>query len=65
MRKTLFANNSRVEPTIFLMEKLLFSLKLFLAIFMGNPLLRLSEILEAVCWCNDTLMAIYATVCSK
>ena len=43
--KNTFAENSRVEPTIFLMEKLSFSLKLFLAIFNGNPSLRLSEVL--------------------
>ena len=29
MRKILFADISRVEPTIFLMEKLLFSLNFF------------------------------------
>ena len=37
--------NSRVKITIFLMEKIAFSLKLFLTIFMGNPSLRLSEVL--------------------
>ena len=35
--KSLFADNSRTEPTIFSMEK----------IFMGNPSLRLSELLMA------------------
>ena len=46
MRKTLFADNSRNEPTICLMEKLSFSLKLCLAILMGNPSLRLSKVLS-------------------
>ena len=46
MRKTLFADSSRVEPTICLMEKLSFSFKLFVAILMGNPSLRLSEVLS-------------------
>ena len=41
LRKTLLL----IEPSIFLMEKLPFSLKLFLAIFMDNPSLRLSEVL--------------------
>ena len=43
--KNTFADNSRVEPTIFLMEKLSFSMKLFSGHFMGNPSLRLSEVL--------------------
>ena len=44
--KNTFTNNSRGESTIFLMEKLSFSLKLFLAICMGNLSLRLSEVLD-------------------
>ena len=36
MRKNFFADNSRVEPTIFLMEKLSFSLKLFTGHFYGQ-----------------------------
>ena len=38
-------NKSRVEPTIFFIEKISLSLKLSLVIFMGNPSLRLSEVL--------------------
>ena len=43
--KSTFADNSRVGPTIFLMEKLSFSLKLRSGHFMGNPSLGLSEVL--------------------
>ena len=43
--KSTFADNSRVGPTIFLMEKLSFSLKLCSGHFMGNPSLGLSEVL--------------------
>ena len=35
----------RVEPTIFFIEKISFSLKLFSGHFMGYPSLRLSEVL--------------------
>ena len=35
--KTAFVDKSRVEPTIFFIEKISFSLKLSLVIFMGNP----------------------------
>ena len=45
MRKNTFADNSRVEHTIFLMEKLSFSLKLFSGDFICNLSLRLSEVL--------------------
>ena len=45
MQKNTCAYNSRVKITIFFMEKISFSLKLFLTIFMGNPSLRLSEVL--------------------
>ena len=44
--KNNFADNSSVEPAIVLMEKLSFSMKLFLAIFMGKPSLRLFEVLQ-------------------
>ena len=44
--KNTFVDNSRVEGTVFLVEKLSFSLKLFLSIFMGNPSLRLFEVLS-------------------
>ena len=44
--KNTCAYNSRVEITIFFMEKISFSLKFFLTIFMGNPSLRLSEVLS-------------------
>ena len=40
-------DKSRVEPTIFFIEKISFSLKLFSGHFMGNPSLRLSEVLLA------------------
>ena len=43
--KNTFADNSRVGPTIILMEKLSFSLKLFSGDFYGQSLLRLSEVL--------------------
>ena len=39
MRNT-FADNSRVGPTIFLMEKLSFSLKLFSGHFYGQPFIQ-------------------------
>ena len=42
--KNTFVDNSRVEPTIFFMDKL-FSLKLFSGRFFSNPSLRLSEVL--------------------
>ena len=38
-------DKSRVEPTIFFIEKISFLLKLFSGHFMGNPSLRLSEVL--------------------
>ena len=38
--KNTFANNSRVEPTIFLMEKLLYSLKLFFGHFYGQSFIK-------------------------
>ena len=42
-----FEDNSGVEPTIFLMEKtIVYFETFFLAIFMGNPSLRLSEVLS-------------------
>ena len=40
MRKTLFADNSRVEHTIVLMEKLSFSLKLFSGDFYGQSFIK-------------------------
>ena len=40
MRKTLFADNSRVGPTIILMEKLSFSLKLFSGDFYGQSFIK-------------------------
>ena len=43
--KTAFVDKSRVEPIIFFIEKISFSLKLFSGHFMGNPSLRLSEVL--------------------
>ena len=43
--KTAFVDKSRVEPTIFFIEKRSFSFKLFSGHFMGNPSLRLSEVL--------------------
>ena len=46
--KTAFVDKSRVEPTIFFIEKISFSLKLFSGHFMGNPSLRLSEVLNDV-----------------
>ena len=39
--KNTFANNSRVEPTIFLMEKLLYSLKLFSGHFYGQSFIKI------------------------
>ena len=44
--KTAFVDKSRVESTIFFIEKISFSLKLFFGDFMGNPSLRLSEVLN-------------------
>ena len=38
--KNTFADNSRVEPTIFLMEKLSFSLKLFSGHFYGQSFIK-------------------------
>ena len=38
--KNTFADNSRVEPTIFLMEKLSFSLKLFSGNFYGQSFVK-------------------------
>ena len=38
-------DKSRIEPTIFFIENISFSLKLFSGHFMGNPSLRLSEVL--------------------
>ena len=43
--KNTFVENSRVEPTIFFMEKNSFSLKLLSGHFIGNPSLRPSEVL--------------------
>ena len=48
--KTAFVDNSRVKATIFFIEKISFSLKLFSGRFMGNPSLRLSEVLWAYEW---------------
>ena len=45
-----FVDKSSVEPTIFFIEKISFSLKLSLVIFMGNPSLRLSEALISLYW---------------
>ena len=39
-------DKSRVEPTIFFIEKYNFLRNFFLVIFMGNPSLRLSEVLS-------------------
>ena len=46
--KTAFVDESRVEPTVFFIEKISFSLKLFSGNFMGNPSLRLSEVLSGI-----------------
>ena len=43
--KNSFVENSRVEPTIFFMEKISFSLKLLSGYLLGNPSLRLTEVL--------------------
>ena len=43
--KTACVYKSRVEPTIFFIEQISFSLKLFSGHFKGNPSLRLSEVL--------------------
>ena len=40
MRKTLFANNLRVEPTIIFMEKISFSLKLYFGHFYGQSFIK-------------------------
>ena len=40
MRKSTFADNSRVEPTIFLMEKVSFSLKLLSGDFYGQSFIK-------------------------
>ena len=40
MRKNTFADYSRVEPTIFLMEKLSFSLKLLSGDFYGQSFIK-------------------------
>ena len=40
MRKNTFTDNSRGGPTIFLMEKLLFSLKLFSGHFYGQSFIK-------------------------
>ena len=40
MRKNTFANNLRFEPTILLMEKLSFSLKLFSGHFYGQSFIK-------------------------
>ena len=45
MRKNIFADNLRVEPTILFVEKISFSLKLFSCHFYG----QLSEVLSTVC----------------
>ena len=39
-------DKSRVKPTIFFIEKISFSFKLYSDLFMGNPSLRLSEVLS-------------------
>ena len=44
--KTAFVDKSRVELTIFFIEKISFSLKHFSGHFMGNPSLRMSEVLS-------------------
>ena len=44
--KTDFVDKSRVEPSIFFIEKISFSLKLFYGHFLGNPSLRLFEVLS-------------------
>ena len=46
--KTAFVDKSRVEPTIFFIEKISFSWNFSLVIFMGNPSLRLSEVLKKI-----------------
>ena len=46
-QKSLFVKNSRTESTIFS-----FSLKLLSGHFMGNPSLRMSEVLP-MCCCNN------------
>ena len=45
MRKILLRIIRELNPTIFLIEKLSFSLKLLSGFFIGNPSLRLSEVL--------------------
>ena len=40
MRKSLFSDNLRVEPTILLMEKISFSLKLFSGHFYGQSFIK-------------------------
>ena len=40
MRKTTFADNLRVEPSIFFMEKITFSLKLFSGHFYGQSFIK-------------------------
>ena len=47
-KKNIFVDNSRVEPTIFFMDKISFSLKLFSGHVMGNPSIRLSEVLYGI-----------------
>ena len=42
--KRFFADNSRVEPTIFSIKKYHFLLNFSLANYIGNSLLRLSEV---------------------
>ena len=53
LRKNTFKDNFRIEPTIICMEKISFSLKLSLAIFMGNRSLRLSGLLAPDRSCSD------------
>ena len=52
MRKTLVCIIRELKLLSFSWKKILFSLKLFLAIFMGNPSLRLSEVLRTISVCG-------------
>ena len=74
--KTAFAVNSRVKPSIFFIEKISFSLKLFSGNFYGNPSLRLSDVLLKINLCNllnkykmllvaNALNLSFPTKCSK
>ena len=58
MRKVLkkFAYNSRADTTIVSLEAMSFSLKLLSSYFIGNPPLRLSEVLCIVSKCVIALL---------